>query len=162
MPNSLPCSLCDKLSRLHELPDGELVWQFPRSVALLGPWQYHTGYCILVARSHATELYELNCDERRSYMEEMCLLAQALGRCFQPRKINYEALGNQVAHLHWHLFPRRHDDPEKGKAVWLGLERAEHDAAERQRLQNGPLPRTEITARIRKTLEGLGASGGLS
>ena len=53
----------------------------------------------------------------------MCLLAQAIDLCFQPRKMNYEALGNQVAHLHWHLFPRRHDDPETLKAVWLAIER---------------------------------------
>ncbi len=101
----MACPLCDKLDRLHELPDEEIVWQFPHSVALLGPWQYHTGYCILVARTHATELHHLVPEERRAYLDEMCRLAQAIDSCFQPRKMNYEALGNQVAHLHWHLFP---------------------------------------------------------
>jgi diadenosine tetraphosphate (Ap4A) HIT family hydrolase len=153
MPSA--CLLCDKLSRLHELPDEELVWQFPHSVALLGPWQYHTGYCILVARTHATELHHLTNEERRSYLEEMCLLAQAIHATFQPRKINYEALGNQVPHLHWHLFPRRHDDPDSLKAVWLGLERAEQDAEVWQRLQNGPKSRAEISAQLRQTLGAL-------
>jgi diadenosine tetraphosphate (Ap4A) HIT family hydrolase len=157
MPTS-SCPLCDKLSNLHELPDDELVWQFPHSVALLGTWQYHTGYCILVARTHASELHQLADQERRGYLEEMCLLAQAIDAAFKPRKMNYEALGNQVEHLHWHLFPRRHDDPEASKAVWLGFERAEHDAAEKQRLQHAPLARTEITARLRATLQGMNLS----
>src|SRR6266480_3536414 len=117
---SADCPFCRKLSDLDSLGPEELVWQFPHSVALLGPWQYHTGYCILVARTHASELFHLADDERRVYLEEMCLLAQAIDGCFQPRKMNYEALGNQVAHLHWHLFPRRHDDAENLKAVWLG------------------------------------------
>jgi diadenosine tetraphosphate (Ap4A) HIT family hydrolase len=148
----MTCPLCEKLSRLSELPDEEVVWQFPHSVALLGPWQYHTGYCVLVARTHAAELHHLADDERRAYLEEMCLLARAIDVTLQPRKMNYEALGNQVAHLHWHLFPRRHDDPETFKAVWLGFERAEHDTVEREKLQTGPISRLEITARLRQTL----------
>jgi diadenosine tetraphosphate (Ap4A) HIT family hydrolase len=146
------CPLCDKLNRVQQLADGELVWQFPHSVALLGPWQFHTGYCILVARTHAAELFHLPDEERRGYLDEMCLLARAIDVAFKPRKMNYEALGNQVAHLHWHLFPRRHDDPELLKAVWLGFERAERDPAEKQRLEAGPMPRQEIAVRLRDTL----------
>jgi diadenosine tetraphosphate (Ap4A) HIT family hydrolase len=153
MPQYPSCPLCDKLHGLQELPDEELVWQFPHSVALLGPWQYHTGYCILVSRVHAVELHHLPPSVRRGYLEEMCLLAQAIDVCFQPRKMNYEALGNQVAHLHWHLFPRRHDDPDALKAVWLGFERAEEDRALKERLQTGPISRTAITARLRACIK---------
>ncbi len=46
--HSMTCALCEKLNRLSELPDEDVVWQFAHSVALLGPWQYHTGYCVLV------------------------------------------------------------------------------------------------------------------
>jgi diadenosine tetraphosphate (Ap4A) HIT family hydrolase len=155
IPQTPFCPLCHKLERLTELPDEDVVWQFPHSVALLGPWQFHTGYCILVARSHAAELHQLPEDERRSYLDEMCLLAKAIDAACQPRKMNYEALGNQVAHLHWHLFPRRHDDPETLKAVWLALDRAEKDPAEKQRLQAGPIPRATITFRLRERLREL-------
>ena len=61
-----------------KLPGDEVVWQFVHSVALLGPWQYYHGYCILVARSHATEFSQLPDAERRAYFEEMCCLARAL------------------------------------------------------------------------------------
>lgn len=148
----MDCALCEKLTQLERLPDEDVVWQFPHSVALLGPWQYYTGYCVLVARTHAAELHEFSPTERRAFLDEMCLMAHAIARAFQPRKLNYEALGNQVPHLHWHLFPRRHDDPETLKAVWLALERAENDAGERQRLQTGSLPRAAITLRLRDAI----------
>jgi diadenosine tetraphosphate (Ap4A) HIT family hydrolase len=149
MPSS--CLLCDKLKKL---PDDELVWQFPHSVALLGPWQYHTGYCVLIARTHATELHHLPADERSAFLEEMVMLSGAIDAAFKPCKMNCESLGNQVPHLHWHLFPRRADDPELLKPVWLAFDRAEHDEPEKQRLQNAALPCAEIIARLRTTLTG--------
>jgi diadenosine tetraphosphate (Ap4A) HIT family hydrolase len=152
-----PCPLCDKLARLIELPADDLVWQFPHSVALLGPWQYHTGYCVLVSRTHCTELHHLPGPQRAAFLDEMVTLAHAIDVAFQPRKLNCESLGNQVPHLHWHLFPRRHDDPETLKAVWLALGRAEQDDREKQRLQTALLPRSEIAVRIRRTLEQLHA-----
>lgn len=143
------CPLCDKLQKL---PGDELVWQFPHSVALLGPWQYHTGYCILIARTHATELHQLPADERAAFFEEMVTLSRAIDSAFKPRKMNCESLGNQVPHLHWHLFPRRADDPELLKPVWLAFDRAERDEAEKHRLQSASLPRADIVARLRSIL----------
>src|SRR6476661_7307447 len=121
------CTFCRKLTRLHELPDEEVVWQFAHSVAFLGPWQFYPGYCILVCRTHATELSQLSSAERRGYLDEMCQLAQAIEDGFRPHKLNYELLGNQVPHLHWHLFPRSQDDPDHLKPVWLGLDAAERE-----------------------------------
>lgn len=151
------CPLCDKLSRLNELPADEVVWQFPHSVALLGPWQFYTGYCVLIARSHHTELHQLAPAIRHAFLDEMTLLARAIEITFQPRKMNYELLGNQVPHLHWHLFPRGGDDPETLKPVWVALERAERDEAEKRRLQTSALARGEIAARLRASLVQLGA-----
>lgn len=36
-----------------------------------------------------------------------------------PIRINYECLGNVVAHVHWHLIPRRASDPDPGATVWV-------------------------------------------
>ncbi len=146
------CHFCRKLSHLSSLPPDELVWQFPHSVALLGPWQYYLGYCILVARRHASELHHLPDPERLAYLDEMCLLANAIADVFRPRKLNYELLGNQVPHLHWHLFPRYDHDPEVLKPVWVALDRAERDETERQRLQRGPQERIEIADQLRRKL----------
>jgi diadenosine tetraphosphate (Ap4A) HIT family hydrolase len=71
--------------------------------------------------------------------------------------MNCELLGNQVPHLHWHLLPRRHDDPETLQAAWLGFARAETDTAEKQRLQTAPLARPDIVKRLRDALQQLHA-----
>jgi diadenosine tetraphosphate (Ap4A) HIT family hydrolase len=147
------CHFCDRLARLGELPAGELVWQFPHSVALLGPWQYYHGYCVLVARAHAAELHRLPDDDRRGVFDELCLLARAVEAGFRPRKLNCELLGNQVPHPHWHLFPRYESDPNRLQAVWLDIARAESDPAERRRLSTGPIHRAETAALIRRHLE---------
>jgi diadenosine tetraphosphate (Ap4A) HIT family hydrolase len=151
------CFFCRKLLSLHELPPEDVVWQFPRSVAVLGAWQFYRGYCVLLARAHATELSRLDDAERRTYLEEMCLLARAIEETFHPHKLNYELLGNQVPHLHWHLFPRSADDAEALKPVWLALDRADRDDAERRRLAGGPLDRPATAAALRQTLIRLAA-----
>src|SRR5262245_43006908 len=149
------CPFCRKLASVQELPADELVWQFPHSVALLGPWQFYQGYCVLVARTHARELHHLPDAERRAYFDEMCVLARAIEECFRPHKLNCESLGNQVPHLHWHLFPRSAADPDPLRPVWLALDVAEHDEAQRRRLQTGPLERRATVERLRSHLQTL-------
>jgi diadenosine tetraphosphate (Ap4A) HIT family hydrolase len=149
------CPFCQKLAALDRLPPEDVVWRFPHSVALLGPWQLYHGYCLLVSRRHARELSQLDDVERRHYLDEMCLLARAIEEAFHPHKLNYELLGNQVPHLHWHLFPRSLQDPDALKPVWLALDRAERDEAERRRLQAGPLDRAATAERLRQQLQSL-------
>jgi diadenosine tetraphosphate (Ap4A) HIT family hydrolase len=151
------CPFCCKITALRELSSDELVWQFPHSVALLGPWQFYHGYCLLVSRTHATELSQLNDTVRPAYLAEMCLLARAIEDGFHPHKLNYELLGNQVPHLHWHLFPRYSHDPEALKPVWLALDQADWDEGRRRRLQHGPLDRGTTAARVRQRLQELSA-----
>ena len=83
------------------------------------------------------------------------LLTQALETCFTPHKLNYELLGNQVPHLHWHLFPRYRHDSDALKPVWLALDRAERDNAERQRLETGPTGRAETINVLRQHVQKL-------
>lgn len=144
-----PCPLCDKLANLSH---DDVVAESAYSVAILGPWQYYAGYCVLVSRRHVAELHHLTDDERRAFIDDACRLSRAIEAEFHPHKLNVESLGNQVPHLHWHIFPRRADDPDRLKAVWLALDRADRDLAERMRLESGPLPRSEIAARLRDRL----------
>jgi diadenosine tetraphosphate (Ap4A) HIT family hydrolase len=148
------CPLCQKLEHLDQAGE-EVVWTFPLSVAVLGPWQFYHGYCILIARRHATELSQLSDTDRRTFLDEMCLLARAIEDVFRPHKLNYELLGNQVPHLHWHLFPRSIYDPDSLKPVWLVLDRAERDHYERGRLQTGPTDRATTCRQLRDKLSAL-------
>jgi diadenosine tetraphosphate (Ap4A) HIT family hydrolase len=156
----LACPLCRKLAHLDRLSPCEVVWRFPHSVALLGPWQYYLGYCVLVSAAHASELGELQTENCHLYLNEMVLLARAIQAGFQPRKLNYELLGNQVPHLHWHLFPRYADDPDNLRPVWLAIDRAERDPQERKRLESGKLDREAISRTIRLKLSALKAPTG--
>ena len=151
------CPLCRKVAAAGGLPEQEVVWHFPHSVAFLGPWQFYHGYCLLVSRTHATELSRLADPERRAYLDEMCLLARAVETACRPHKLNYELLGNQVGHLHWHLFPRSAVDPDARRPVWLALDRAEHDAVLRRRLETGTEAPASTAAALRQSLTDLGA-----
>lgn len=146
------------METIDEFGASDVVWRFPHSVALLGMWQFYQGYCLLVSRRHATELNDLPADIRRAYLEEMCLLAQAIQSCCRPLKLNYELLGNQVPHLHWHLFPRYSDDADRQAAVWLAIERAlREDGVWRRRMETGREERSATTAKLRRALQEMDA-----
>jgi len=88
------------------------------TVAYLHDDQFFPGWVVLKLKRHATELFQLEADERARMMEEVTRVAAALHAIFAPRKINYECLGNQIAHIHWHVVPRLVDDPAPRDAVW--------------------------------------------
>ena len=152
------CPFCQKLADPNSWPASDIVWRFPNSVAVLGPWQQYTGYCVLVSHEHATELSQLG-PTRAAFLDEMSLLAAAIEACFKPQKLNYELLGNQVPHLHWHIFPRYVTDHDRRRPVWFALEEAEADPIEKRRLETGPVPRAEAVQRLREWLTANGAPG---
>ena len=94
------------------------IRDLPASVAILGHDQFYRGYTVVIAKTHATELYHLNDSELAQYLADMVRVARAIDQAFHPRKMNYECLGNTVAHLHWHLFPRYADDPTPKRPTW--------------------------------------------
>jgi diadenosine tetraphosphate (Ap4A) HIT family hydrolase len=145
------CPFCKRTPTPEQSWGDNLVWQFPHSFAVLGQWQYYTGYCVLISRRHVAELSELGPD-RLTHLQEMAWLAEAIEKCFQPYKLNYELLGNQVRHIHWHLFPRSADDPDRLRPAWFALDRT-HEPAEKARLEKGTVPRVECVIRLREWLK---------
>ena len=88
------------------------------SQAYLHEDQFFKGWTVVVFRRHATELFQLAPTERIQLMEEVSLVAKTLAQVFNARKINYELLGNQLPHIHWHLIPRLATDPAPLEPVW--------------------------------------------
>jgi diadenosine tetraphosphate (Ap4A) HIT family hydrolase len=80
--------------------------------------QFFPGWTVLVLKHHATELFHLTAVQRATLIEEMSKVANALSKVFQARKINYELLGNQLPHIHWHLIPRVECDPAPLEPIW--------------------------------------------
>jgi diadenosine tetraphosphate (Ap4A) HIT family hydrolase len=80
--------------------------------------QFFPGWTVVVFQRHATELFHLAPTERIQLMEEVTLVAKTLAQIYQATKINYELLGNQLPHIHWHIIPRLADDPAPLEPVW--------------------------------------------
>lgn len=86
--------------------------------------QFFPGWTYVVLRAHATELWELDAPTRAQLIEDVTRTARALEQVFRPVvKMNYELLGNQMPHIHWHLVPRLPGDPDPRWPVW----RVEHE-----------------------------------
>lgn len=80
--------------------------------------QFFPGWTLLVLQRHATELFHLSAAERARLIEEVSAMARLLSDTFRATKINYELLGNQLPHIHWHLIPRLPTDPAPLEPVW--------------------------------------------
>ena len=93
------------------------------SKAYLHDDQFFSGWTVVVFKRHAIELFHLTPTERIQLMEEVNLVAKTLAQVYDAKKINYELLGNQLPHIHWHLIPRLADDPAPLEPVW----RVQHD-----------------------------------
>jgi diadenosine tetraphosphate (Ap4A) HIT family hydrolase len=57
---------------------------------------------------------ELTDDEAARYWLEVMRAGRALEQHFEPVKLNYDTLGNELPHLHTHIVPRYADDPRPG------------------------------------------------
>ena len=88
------------------------------SKAYLHDDQFFPGWTVVIFQRHATELFHLAPTERFQLMEEVNHIAKILAEVFQAKKINYELLGNQLPHIHWHIIPRLANDPAPLEPVW--------------------------------------------
>jgi diadenosine tetraphosphate (Ap4A) HIT family hydrolase len=80
--------------------------------------QFFPGWTVLVLKRHAAELFHLSRDERSGLIEDVSAVAAMLAKEWRAVKINYELLGNQLPHIHWHLIPRLPQDPAPLEPVW--------------------------------------------
>ena len=111
------CEICQRIARFT--PDNPyLIAELDTGYAVLGDNQHYRGYTIFLAKQCAPELHHLAPDIRVRFLSEMADVAEAVFRAFEPRKLNYELLGNSVAHLHWHIFPRYANDANPRWPVW--------------------------------------------
>src|SRR5262249_54530376 len=69
------------------------------------------GYCCLVFKRRAVEVYELSTDEATALMSDRQRAAKAVQESTGAIKLNYAIHGNTIPHLHVHLFPRYQGDP---------------------------------------------------
>ncbi|HKN86899.1 MAG TPA: HIT family protein [Nitrospiraceae bacterium] len=95
------------------------IADFETSIAYLFDDQFFPGWTVLVLKRHATELFRLSADERSRLIEEVSMVGEALMETFHAVKVNYELLGNQLPHIHWHVIPRLTNDPAPRDPAWV-------------------------------------------
>jgi len=113
--------MCDAAERIEAGEHPFAIARLATGYVTLCATQYFRGYTFFAARSCVREVYDLPAAERATHLHEMAEVAHALDRAFSPRKMNCEALGNGVPHLHWHLIPRYDSDPHPRGPVWEDL-----------------------------------------
>jgi diadenosine tetraphosphate (Ap4A) HIT family hydrolase len=123
MPTAPPpaCPACHRLPQLRAGADPSLIAELRESFAVLHDHQPYEGWCVLLLKDHVEHLHQLPKARRAALAEDMGQLAEAIAEAFNPRRINYECLGNQMSHIHWHLIPRYEPpkDPDPKNVVWL-------------------------------------------
>lgn len=97
--------------------DGFTIADLERSRLMLCRNQYVKGYCILYAKKAVREVHEMYEHERRLFFEDMVAAGAAIEKVFQPIKLNYQILGNDIPHLHVHIIPRYYGDPFPAQAI---------------------------------------------
>ena len=124
------CLICDRIKMIKEGNNPYFVMELKTGYVVIGDNQHFYGYTLFLYKNHNhTELFQLEKDERKQFMEEMIIVAEAVGNAFHPEKMNHELLGMGDAHLHWHLYPRVNGDIEKygnngkGPVWWYPMEK---------------------------------------
>jgi len=150
----MACPLCDVVNRCRDGSHPGLIATLPECHVVLGDNQGCAGWCVLVLREHAEHLDELAGERQQAIFGEVSRVAGAIRRVFPasgagggPPRINYECLGNQVHHIHWHVIPRHADDPDARNAVWGW-------PAERLRGAIDDAARAALIARLRAEIAG--------
>ena len=89
--------------------------------AVIGDTQFLPGYCVLLPNRNVNSLNNLSLNERRDFLIDMSLIGDAILTVCNPRRINYEILGNTDVFLHAHIFPRYEWEEEERKKDQFGI-----------------------------------------
>lgn len=144
--NETECLICDRIAMIRIGQNAHFVAETETGFIVIGDQQLFRGYTLFLCKEHKQELHELDPDFRQKFLWEMGGVAEAVFRAFTPRKLNYELLGNTDHHMHWHIFPRHHDDPLPNRTVWNVPKEVRNDPVN--------TPSTQLLEEMRKILFG--------
>jgi diadenosine tetraphosphate (Ap4A) HIT family hydrolase len=128
------CALC-------EGPGGRVVFEGAKLRVIHAQEAGFPAFYRVVWRDHAPEFSDLGAADRALCMDAVALVEQCLREHLMPAKINLAALGNMVAHLHWHVIARFTDDSHFPGSVWAPMLRERNAAQEAE--TTARLPRAE-------------------
>jgi len=136
------CPLC-------EGPGGRLVHQGEKLRVIHAGEPGFPAFYRVVWNDHAREFTDLDAADRVLCMEAVALVEQCLREQLAPTKINLAALGNMVAHLHWHVIARFDGDTHFPGSVWAPVQREADPAREAAVAARLPALEAAMTAQLR-------------
>jgi diadenosine tetraphosphate (Ap4A) HIT family hydrolase len=109
------------LKTAREGTNPTLITKMRSGFLLLGFQQFLPGYVVLFAYPPVSCLNDLSLEERANFLRDMSIAGDALLKCTDAYRINYEILGNESPVLHAHIFPRYLNEKEEYRKgpVWL-------------------------------------------
>jgi diadenosine tetraphosphate (Ap4A) HIT family hydrolase len=82
------------------------------------------GFARVIWQSHVAEMSDLSVRDQNDLMQTVFAVESIMRKTLSPDKVNLASLGNQVAHLHWHVIARYRDDTHFPAPVWASAVRA--------------------------------------
>jgi len=128
------CPLCDA-------PGGRIVFEGAKLRVIHAQEEGFPAFYRVVWQDHAAEFSDLDAADRALCMEAVVRVEQCLRDALAPTKLNIAALGNMVAHLHWHVIARFDWDSHFPGSVWAAVQRTA--PAERLAAVQALLPQAE-------------------
>lgn len=110
---SVSCPFCLLLKNSHDNPT--FIAEFENSVAFLNFDQSsYKGQSLLILKEHHDHLHLVPVALQQKIVPELAKITKALLNAFGGFRANHQSLGNQVAHVHWHVTPRYPGDKNAG------------------------------------------------
>jgi diadenosine tetraphosphate (Ap4A) HIT family hydrolase len=114
MRAGIGCPLCGQ-GRPEQTPRGTRFFAGEAVDGHLRRADVQRGLSIVIWHGrHVVEPTQLDPNEATVFWRELLEVGRAIEATFQPIKLNYNLLGNEVPHLHAHVVPRYADDPRPG------------------------------------------------
>ncbi len=105
------CVLCEQTGGLP-------VWQGAQMRVIRAEEAGFPAFYRVIWTAHVAELSDLSEADRNTCMAVVTEVERVMRAQLAPAKINLAALGNMVAHLHWHVIARYDWDSHFPSSVW--------------------------------------------
>lgn len=106
------CIFCDIVRGSHP---AAILHADDLTLSFLDIHHTHDGHCLVVTKRHYPTIEEIPIEEAGALFAHATLVARALKRAYAPDGIqvwqsNGAAAGQEIDHIHIHVFPRFHGD----------------------------------------------------
>ena len=77
------CLICERINQIKHHSNPAFVKEMQTGYVVIGDHQHFYGYTLFLCKKHVTECFQLDKNERMTFLYEMSLAAQAVSQAFQ-------------------------------------------------------------------------------